>query len=299
MKLDITTIPAELLHIKEQKGYKVVKYRNKVFFKNLWTPLLQECRGLILDQEDNIVAWPFTKVFNIGENGTTFPALPYELVEKKNGFLGVVSIGTDGELLFSTTGSLESEFVDMWRDYFYKHTTPEGVRDLMMGLMGESVISVMFEVCHPNDPHIVKEDHGIYLIGARYITGNMADEAVLDLLAKSQGTWKRPEHFMCRSQEQVDELLKNCQHEGFMIRDVDGNIVAKYKSKNYLRRKLLARCSATKIAQLYDMDIEELFKVGLEEEFIHIVAELRNRYSAEQWASMSQVDRLNVLDNLV
>ena len=305
MKIDITTIPAGLVSIKEQKGYKVLKYKNKVFYNNLWDthPIIKECRGMVLDVENNIVAWPFTKVFNIGENGTKFPELPFCLVDKKNGFLGVLSIGTDGEFLFSTTGSLESEFVDMWRDMFWDYTQSKILDrdfvDLKLHLYNILThITLMFEVCHPADPHIIKEDHGIYLIGGRSKSNQgMLLETELDIIAGIFG-WKRPEWRMVYTKEVLDKLLSECKHEGFMVRDFNGNIVAKAKSSHYLRRKLLARCSENKISQIYNMGIEDLFEVGLEEEFVQIVTELRYRYTAEQWASMSQAERLKVLDNL-
>lgn len=305
MKIDITTIPTDLVSIKEQKGYKVLKYKNKVFYNNLWDkhPILKECRGMVLDAENNVVAWPFTKVFNIGENGTKFPELPFCLVDKKNGFLGVLSIGKEGGLLFSTTGSLESEFVDMWRamfwDYAQSKILDQDFVDLKLHLYNILThTTLMFEVCHPADPHIIKEDHGIYLIGGRSkSTQGMLLETELDIIADIFG-WKRPEWCMVYTKEVLDQLLSGCQHEGFMVRDFNGNIVAKYKSKNYLRRKLLTRCSEDKIALLYNMCIKELFEVGLEEEFVQIVTELRYSYTAEQWASMSQAERLKVLDNL-
>lgn len=304
MKIDITNIPTDLVSIKGQKGYKVLKYKNKVFYNNLWDkhPILKDCRGMVLDAENNIVAWPFTKVFNIGENGTKFPELPFCLVDKKNGFLGVVT-EFKGRALFSTTGSLDSEFVGMWRDMFWHYSQSKILDQDFVDFEAHlfnilACTTLMFEVCHPADPHIIKEDHGIYLIGARSkSTQGMFLETELDIIADIFG-WKRPEWRMVYTKEVLDKLLSECQHEGFMVRDSEGNIVAKYKSKNYLRRKLLARCSENKIARLYNMGIEELFEVGLEEEFVQIVTELRYRYTAEQWASMSQAERLKVLDNL-
>lgn len=56
-------------------GLKLTKYHNKVFYKNLWNldPRLLEARGIITDQDDNIIVWPFTKVFNHHENGVNIP----------------------------------------------------------------------------------------------------------------------------------------------------------------------------------------------------------------------------------
>lgn len=56
-------------------GLKIYKYARKVFYNNLWhlSPRLLECRGIVVGNEGNVVAWPFTKVFNLGENSTNLP----------------------------------------------------------------------------------------------------------------------------------------------------------------------------------------------------------------------------------
>lgn len=41
----------------------VLKYKRDVFFKNLWTPELEQCRGLIVDSDFNVVVRPFRKIF--------------------------------------------------------------------------------------------------------------------------------------------------------------------------------------------------------------------------------------------
>lgn len=46
--------------------YLVVKYKREVFFKDEWDDFLRECRGMILDQDYNIVSLPFTKIHNYG-----------------------------------------------------------------------------------------------------------------------------------------------------------------------------------------------------------------------------------------
>jgi len=79
MKFNLKAIPADLITVKQVGKLKVVKYARKVFYDNLWEvhPLLKECRGLVLDLDNNVVAHPFTKVFNIGENGTGYPEFPF------------------------------------------------------------------------------------------------------------------------------------------------------------------------------------------------------------------------------
>lgn len=172
-------------------GLKIYKYARKVFYNNLWhlSPRLLECRGIVVGNEGNVVAWPFTKVFNLGENSTNLPDNKLvTAVEKKNGFLGVVS-SHKGELLFSTTGSLDSPYCNLAKETIQEQC---GNLDLIKKVMGHENMTFMFEICHPSDPHIVQEDHGAYLIGCRYNdSGIMLPEAALDGIAKYLGA-KRP-----------------------------------------------------------------------------------------------------------
>lgn len=52
-----------------RKGLFNVKYTRQVFFNNTWDELLRECRGLVIDQDYNVVVHPMRKVFNYMENG--------------------------------------------------------------------------------------------------------------------------------------------------------------------------------------------------------------------------------------
>lgn len=295
MKFNLNTIPQALIRVKQYEELKVVKYQNKVFYDNLWNvnPLLKECRGLVLDNENNIVSHPFTKVFNIGENGTKFPELPFCLVDKKNGFLGVIT-EFKGNAIFSTTGSLHSEYVVMWRDMFWDYAQFKILDQALMLTLSNLLANttLMFEVCHQADPHIIKEDHGIYLIGARSkSTQGMLLETELDIIADIFG-WKRPEWRMVYTKEVLDKLLSECKHEGFMVRDFNGNIVAKAKSSHYLGMKFLARCGKAKADKLYNASVEKLFSIGLEEEFVPVVDAIKASYTQEEWLSISEQNRL-------
>ena len=47
-------------------GIYVLKYKKKVFYDNLWNEYIAECRGSIVDANFNLVAYPFTKIYNYG-----------------------------------------------------------------------------------------------------------------------------------------------------------------------------------------------------------------------------------------
>lgn len=294
----LASIPADLVKVNDYGDLKVVKYSKKVFYKNLWNahPLLKECRGLVLDADDNIVAHPFTKTFNIGENGTTYPEFPFTLVDKVNGFMGTLTAHEDREV-FSTTGSLTSDFVALWKDCFNFHwkennDSVELVDSLTKVL---SHLTLVFEVCHESDPHIVKEEPGIYLIGARRkCTSGMLLEVDLDYLAATFN-WKRPSRHTVRNQEQLDRLVTNCKMEGYMVRDYHGNIVAKVKSNHYLGLKFLGRCGAKKAERLWTMNAEDLFMIGLDEDFLPVVHKIRKRFTHTEWLSLGEQKRIEIV----
>jgi len=299
MKFNLKAIPADLITVKQVGKLKVVKYARKVFYDNLWEvhPLLKECRGLVLDLDNNVVAHPFTKVFNIGENGTGYPEFPFTLVDKVNGFLGVIT-RYEGRDTFSTTGSLDSPFVTMWRDSFvwhWKDNNDTFANSLILDKLLDS-FTLMFEVCHTDDPHIVKEEPGIYLIGARRKdTGTMMLECELDILA-SNFKWYRKEHRLVKNKEELDSLVKNCKMEGFMVRDFDGRIVAKVKSPHYLGTKFIARGGSKKTARLWGMEAREVFNLGLEEEFLSVIEKIRGAFSQEEWTALGEQERIRFVE---
>ena len=153
-------------------GLFVLKYKRKVFFDNLWTPELELCRGLVIDKDFNVVVHPFRKIFNYMENGTAFDRDAEVVYTRKvNGFLGCVTNTEKYGTLYSTTGTLDSDYAKM----IEKHLKGQ-VEHLPTG------ITYCFEICDESDPHIIQEDVGAYLIGAINVSsGYHFDEKQLEL----------------------------------------------------------------------------------------------------------------------
>lgn len=53
------------LELKEEDGFVLLKYNQ--IESDFSQPIVQECRGIILDSNNKIVCWPFDKFFNYGE----------------------------------------------------------------------------------------------------------------------------------------------------------------------------------------------------------------------------------------
>lgn len=266
---------------KRYPGLFVLKYHNRVFYDNLWTTELQEMRGLVVDEDYNIVVYPFTKVFNRFENGMDI-ALDEQVVavRKINGFLGCITLTKKYGLIVSTTGSLDSDFVEIAG----KHLRGLESR----GLVYDS--TYMFEVCDESDPHIIKETLGAYLIGCRNVkTGEMISEEGLDIIANGLGV-KRPYWFRATFGDVVREV-KTCQHEGFMVYGKDKSL--KIKSPYYLVKKLFARINVNKITDQWLLSCKE----KLDEEYYPLVDHLYEH--REHFFALDQQNRLSFIENFL
>lgn len=272
-------------------GLSVLKYKNNVFWDNLWhtDARLLECRGMVVDGEDNVVIWPFTKIFNRFENGTDLP--PDEVVtvsRKVNGFMAAASLHK-GEWIVSTTGTLDSNFAKLAKSSIGFDKYP-----LLKTSKLWNDMTFIFEICDKSDPHIVYEEPGVYLIGVRnHLNGEMLPEHSLDLLRLKH--WKRPEwHHMYF--DDVVKYSKNSNHEGFVVRDtLSGNLLLKIKSPHYLAKKFLMRGGENKWDMIWDNPEEA--KKRIDEEYYHLLEWICVHYTKEKWSAIDSQDRRNILED--
>lgn len=276
-----------------ENGLSVFKYARKVFYDSLWNtdPILLEARGIVLDDAGNKVIWPFTKVFNYGENGAGLnleSTTPVIAPRKVNGFMAACRYW-NGELIVSTTGSLDSDFAVLARTYIEKL---QGVEIAACNL------TLIFEICDPSDPHIVSEEAGAYLIGARLMQNcsyenEMLNEAQLDGYAALLGA-KRPATFRGTFGE-LWQQVKTCKHEGWMVIDAaTRETVCKIKSPHYLAKKFLMRMGQKKVTAMFE-DKDEFIKT-IDEEFYHVVDYITRSWDAETWQATTETDRRAVIE---
>lgn len=285
-------IDKNLVRVKQypEQELCVIKYQGKVFYDNLWgqDKLLNEARGIVFDTKSGeVVIWPFTKVFNHHENGTTLDPETMVIAPRKvNGFMASVS-SHKGEMLIATTGTLDSDYVGYAREYL-EHPT---IRSLVNNLTTD-VNTLLFEICHPSDPHIVDEEFGAYLIGGRnHESGLMFTEQHLDAIAKDT-TMLRPEWNRMKFGDLV-KMSRTVDHEGFMVRLLDGTTVMKIKSPHYLTKKALMRLGDKKIDSIFKDPVE--FRQRLDEEFYDCFAEILKQ-GEEFWKSKTEAERKTWLE---
>lgn len=245
-----------------KEGIFVLKYAPKVFYNNLWTPELTECRGTVVDADYNVISRPFTKIYNRGERSMDIPRdVEVYAVEKINGFMGCAT-WHDNQVLYSTTGTIDSEFAELAT--YHLHDKYKLMKDFPH-------YSFIFEICDKNDEHIIVEDQGAYLLGARLKAWNSPNHAIgeaeLDMLAKTYGLM-RPKWSLGRFSDYV-ELVKKVDHEGYVCYSPNGEHELKMKSPYYLATKFLGRVNDEKFLR-WMKHPEELRKI-IDEEFYGII----------------------------
>lgn len=261
----------DLFTLKESTRYPglfVKKYKRKVFYDNLWNDDLVESRGRVFDKDGNVVINPFTKIFNYGENGTIIPDdEPVLAVAKINGFMAAATyIPFLDEVVISTTGSLDSDFVILAEKYITERVK-NYIKDFSKSFGAHTFL---FEICDPNDPHIIIEEPGAYLIGKRVVSSikpyysNEFGEYLLDVDSISMRCY-RPDYFVGTFNE-IKNLLKESHRniEGFVV--YSKTTALKIKTPYYLATKAIARSK----------DIFKLKRQFIDEEYYPLIDFLKN-----------------------
>jgi hypothetical protein len=269
------------------EGIFVLKYKKRVFYDNLWNDYLEECRGTIVDADFNVVSRPFTKIYNYGIESKA-PVLDNKTMvtafKKVNGFMVAVTV-YKGELLVSTTGSTDNDYVNYAKEMMIKHAP---LSDWLMTLNTADTagMTFMFECVHPSDPHIIPETEGMYLLGYRE---NLWDSKVghdpfiiLDLAAMLNCYSPAS---LTISLGQLVEMSKEVKHEGFVFYTEYG-VSAKIKSPYYLTSKWVARNPRTD--KLVDMNKD--IKQNLDEEYYPLVDAIRA--NIVEYTAMDEQSRL-------
>ena len=91
----------------EQELY-IYNYTQIAQYDRIWNEVTLMCRGLMLNEQGQIVARPFPKFFNLGEHeNQEIPNEPFEVYEKMDGSLGILYWCDNGPCI-ATRGSFTS-----------------------------------------------------------------------------------------------------------------------------------------------------------------------------------------------
>jgi hypothetical protein len=264
-------------------GLSVLKYTKQVFWKNLWhlDERLLECRGTVVDEEDNVVVLPFKKVFNLGELPYTLdPEMEVIIPEKVNGFMAAATMTKKYGLIISTTGTLDSEYAVLAKKWIDRGNVE----------LFDFGYTYLFEICDNSDPHIVKEGEGAYLIGLRdTMYGSLTTENTLDSRAKKLN-YKRPSVVKVKFKD-----IPTTEKEGFMVIDATtGGVLCKLKSPFYLAKKALMRMGKKRCSLMFNNTQE--FRKQIDEEFYNLLDFILATYSEQDYNDLTETQRRNLFE---
>lgn len=267
---------------------QVLKYSKQVFYKNLWNDALEWCRGTVVDSDFNLVSVPFQKIYNYGIEKRAPKIEPETKVtayRKVNGFMAQITWHAD-TLIIGTTGSLGGDFVQYTKDMMQTHAPMEKWEAWMKAHETETHL---FEVVHPDDPHIIPENTGMYYLGSRLKQYDaIHSEYGLDRVCQIQ---IRACELGCFAAEgyadvpfsEIQSMVKQCKHEGFVIYTDDGK-ATKIKSQWYLVQKWVARNPNT------DKIMNNQIFNQVDEEYYGLIHYLRN--NLEHYTALDEQNRL-------
>ena len=219
----------------------IANYTPKVQYEKLWTPEVMQCRGLIIDKNDNIIARPFPKFFNIEEHTPEeIPNEPFEVYEKLDGSLGILYFYQDKPFI-ATRGSFESE---------QAIKANEILQSKYSDFPFDTRFTYLFEIIYPQNRIVV--DYG-----------ETEDLILLSVIHTSSGNEFLPDNSgfpnKVRRYDGINDLSKlrdneEFNKEGFVIRFQSGFRV-KMKYAEYVRLHKI-------ITQVSNKSIWEYLKTG-------------------------------------
>jgi len=287
MKANLTEFRARSKYINEQKhptlDLLIWNYTPECQFARAWDKYTEMCRGLITDLEGNIVARPFKKFFNYGEDSLlTIPTSKPIVSEKMDGSLGILY--WEGVIpMIATRGSFTSDqamWASKWiHDFYVKYGTGKFNRDK----------TYLFEIIYPENRIVIDYKDKKELVLLAVINTDNADETHVDVETEARRlnlSWAP--RLKDATIEQVMEMTQSLSgnEEGFVFHwPQENNLRLKIKGKEYVRlHKLLTEFSTISIWEILK-EQEDLTKVlaQVPDEFYDWVKktqeELMNQYA--------------------
>lgn len=207
-------------------GLRLYCYSQSCVYERQWNTITKLARGLILDADvKRIVATPFPKFFNIGEQIDSIPDVPFETFEKLDGSLIILfhhnrkwQCATKGSL-----GSAQAKWAAEWiRDYDLSHLDPTA--------------TYLTEAIYPENRIVVHYTHaGLTFLGAFRGDGTEYGYGELRELGDKL-SWRIANRHSFASVSDLLAVVKTLPptEEGFVLRFVDG-LRLKVKGEEYCR----------------------------------------------------------------
>lgn len=253
----------------------VYNYTQECQFSGAWDEVTRQARGLILDEDGNVVARSWAKFFNFGEAHAEEPPdrLPDEITDKMDGSLGI-GFRYKGEDRWATRGSLESPQAALAAQIWQSVPRPPIEEDL----------TLLVEIVGPDNPVVVTYAvNDLVLLGARR-TSDGYDYSRGEVLSLAAFYGLKPvSAHMLRDSNALADLANSHgpEKEGYVARW--GDLRLKFKGDSYRRvARLLQRLSSQNA-------VEEMWREN-ERALPDVVPPIRRAQIEAEWAKLDQLE---------
>ena len=258
------------------------KYRNLVLLKYdqikspTYHPIVQECRGIILDEDDNwkVISYPFNRFYNYGQNNAEddIDWASAIVQEKLDGTL-ISLFNYNSEWLVATSGKADASgtvnsFDFTFEQLFWKLFDKLNYK---LSILLDNSCTYIFELCSIYNKVVVEyKEPKLVLLGYRDLfTNEEASYDSLITLAKSLNYEVVKQYQLTNLQQILDYLktTKGNELEGLVVVDKNFNRI-KIKSEEYVALHHIRSNTNTPTALL------EVIRKGETEELLTYFKEL-------------------------
>jgi len=245
-------------------------YSQATQYEGKWDEITLHCRGLVTDDEGNIVARPFKKFFNI-EEAKHRSTKDFDVYEKMDGSLGIAFYCQD-QWVFASRGSFTSEQAIKGAEMFKeKFQESHFIKDM----------TYMYEIIYPANRIVVDYIGADRLVLLGRIGTKSGEEYPLDIFRKNGYDVVR--EYKITDYTKLKSLIGS-NFEGFVVKFTNGDRM-KIKGDEYVRlHKIMTEISTKSVWECLSKgdDIYEMLKDVPDEFFKGIdvyIEELKSEYS--------------------
>lgn len=237
-----------------------------------WSSLQRALRGMVMNEQYEIISRPFEKFFNIEDHGYQFPEGPFSVYEKLDGSAIVLSRYEHG-FLINTLGSFDSEQAQKAQRLLFEYSNY--LSDIKPNY------TYVFEILYGENQVVIRYDGAPKLFLLAIINNETGEEE--DIVSHS---WPhKPKIYTFASIDDILKLLKRNEfenEEGYVVYFHTAKKRIKFKFQRYFEiHRIRSNLTPTAIWEQLrnNHDIADL--QDLPDEFIKEVNEIKEKLISE------------------
>ena len=245
-------------------------YSEKVQYEDLFDEITLQCRGLVTDEDGEVVGRPFKKFFNLSE-GKHIPTPDFTVAAKMDGSLGILFYHK-GDWVMATRGSFTSEQAVKGFELLQKYRYKDLPKDC----------TFLFEIIYPENRIVCQYEFEDVVLLGMINTKNGDEYSIYDNNLDKLGFNLVKRYDGIKDYTLLKDMIKD-NEEGFVVRFFNGDRV-KIKGDEYVRlHKIMTNLSTTGVWEVLSSggEMDDLIKDVPDEFYNKIkdyVKELRYQY---------------------